>query len=244
MPVPLSPEEVVLACCAVAAGSFIQGVVGFGMALMAAPVLVLLDPGLVPGPIIVAGTALTTTIAYRERQGIDLAGVRYGLPGLVLGSAAGAALLVSAPVDRLPLVLGGLVLFAVTLSLAGLRVEPRPRNVGLTTILAGFMSTTASIPGPPLALLYQHAAGPRLRGTLAPLLLASNLVSLATLYAADRFGAAELRLGMVLAPAALTGLLLSRWGIAWLPPAWLRGAVLAVSGLSGLAAVLRGIQPG
>lgn len=239
---PLSPTEIAIACAAVLAGSLVQGVVGFGMALTAAPILVLLDPGLVPGPILVAGLTLTACVALRDRRAMDLTGIRFGLPGLVAGSAAGAVLLVNAPVDWLPLILGALVLAAVLLSIAGLHVEPRSRNVALTNILAGFMSTTASIPGPPLALLYQNSAGPRLRGTLAPLLLAANVVSIATLTSAGRFGTTELHLGLILAPASVIGFLLSSQGAARLPASWLRWSVLAVSGLSGLVAIVRGLS--
>jgi len=239
--VPLSPQEVALACMAIALGSFVQGTVGFGMALIAGPILVLLDPSLVPGPLIIAGIAVTSTVAVRERRNTDLAGVYFGLPGLIVGSIAGAILLVNAPLDRLPLVLGILVLLAVGLSVAGLHVETRPRNIALTTILAGFMSTTASIPGPPLALLYQHTAAGRLRGTLAPLLLTSNLVSLVTLYIAGRFGTAELQLGAILVPASLAGLFLSRWGVMHLQATQMRTAVLVVAGLSGLTALVRGL---
>ena len=239
---PLSPLETACACAAILAGSFVQGSIGFGMALAAGPILVLIDPTLVPAPLILAGVAVTSVVAVRERRSMDLAGLRFGLPGLVVGSACGGAFLVAAPAEMLPIVFGVLVLVAVALSLAGLRLTPRPRNVLLATVLAGFMSTTASIPGPPLALLYQHSAASRLRGTLAPLLLTSNLVSLATLRLAGRLGMVEATLGALLIPAALAGVLASRWGAARLPADAVRGAVLALSALAGMAAIARGLS--
>jgi len=239
---PLSPLEIALACIAIFAGSFVQGSIGFGMALAAGPILVLLDPTLVPAPLLTAGVAVTSVVAVRERRGLDLTALRYGLPGLIAGSIAGATVLVSAPSDRLPAVFGILVLLAVGLSLAGLKAAPSPRNVLLATLLAGFMGTTASIPGPPLALLYQSAGAQRLRGTLAPLLLTSDLVSLTTLRVAGRFGAPEMTLGLILIPAALVGVVAARWGAQRLPAEGVRYAVLGLSSLSALAAIARGLS--
>lgn len=238
---PLTLTGTVVACTAVFAGAFVQGSIGFGMALAASPILVLIDPTLVPAPLITAGLAVTVFIALRERRSMDFAGLRFGLPGLIVGSAIGAAVLLAAPADRLPVVFGSLVVFAVGLSIAGLRVEPVPRNIVPGTILAGFMSTTASIPGPPLALLYQHAAAGRLRGTLAPLLLTSNLVSLITLRLAGRLGIEELTLGAILIPAALAGAITSRWGANRLPAEAVRACVLGLSALAGMTAIARGL---
>lgn len=238
---PLSPPELVIACVATFAGAFVQGSIGFGMALAAGPVLVLINPGLVPAPLIAAGLAVTLVIARRERRSMDFTGLRFGLPGLVLGCIAGAAVLVRAPAERLPLVFGSLVLVAVALSLVGLKVRLAPRNIVVATLIAGFMSTTASIPGPPLALLYQHAGPSRLRGTLAPLLLTTNLVSLVTLRIAGRFGPAEIALALLLIPSALVGVGASRWGAARLPPEAVRAGVLGLSALAGMTAIARGL---
>lgn len=238
---PLSPPEIAIACAATFAGAFVQGSIGFGMALAASPILVMIDPTLVPAPLLTAGIAVTAVVAFRERHALDLTGLRFGLPGLVAGSAAGAAVLLNAPADRLPAVFGVLVLLAVGLSLAGLRTTPTPRNVVLATVMAGFMGTTASIPGPPLALLYQSAGGQRLRGTLAPLLLTSDLVSLTMLRLAGRFGTAEMTLGLLLMPTALVGVALARRGAGQLPADRVRSAVLGLSAVSAVLAIARGL---
>lgn len=78
------------ASAAIAFGALVQGAVGFGMALVAAPLLVLIRPQLVPGPLLVSGLALTLLVARRERDSIDLLGVKWGLVGRVPGVAIGA----------------------------------------------------------------------------------------------------------------------------------------------------------
>ena len=83
---------------AVAFGAAVQGAVGFGMALLAAPLLVLIRPELVPGPLLINGLALTLLVARRERDSIDLFGVKWALVGRVPGVALGALALATVPV--------------------------------------------------------------------------------------------------------------------------------------------------
>lgn len=234
-------SQLLMASAAVCLGAFVQGVVGFGMSLTASPILVLLHPALVPVPLMMSGLALGVGMTLRERSGWNWRELGLGIPGMIAGSAAAAVLLSHISAERLPLLLGILVLLAVLLSAVGLRVEPTPRNAFVATLLAGFMSTTASIPGPPLALLYQHAGPTRLRGTLAPLLLASGVIGLSTLTLAGRLNGSDLTLGLCLIPAAFVGFLLSSFGTRWLSPFWVRWAVLVVAGIAGVTAVARGI---
>ncbi len=234
-------SQLLMASAAVCLGAFVQGVVGFGMSLTASPILVLLHPALVPVPLMMSGLALGVGMTLRERSGWNWRELGLGIPGMIAGSAAAAVLLSHISAERLPLLLGILVLLAVLLSAVGLRVEPTPRNAFVATLLAGFMSTTASIPGPPLALLYQHAGPTRLRGTLAPLLLASGIIGLSTLTLAGRLSGSDLTLGLCLIPAAFVGFLLSNFGTRWLSPFWVRWAVLVVAGIAGVTAVARSI---
>jgi hypothetical protein len=46
--------------------SSLQASVGFGLALLAVPLLALVDPRLVPGPMLLAGSLLALASAYRE----------------------------------------------------------------------------------------------------------------------------------------------------------------------------------
>jgi uncharacterized membrane protein YfcA len=237
--IPLEGYKLVAAAGALALGALVQGSVGFGMALVAAPLLTLIDPILVPGPVIAVGLISSGLVAVRDREAMDLSALKSAVPGLLIGSLTAATMLSYIAVDHIGVTLGGLVLVAVLLSVLGLHVAPTPRNLFYASTLAGFMDTTASIPGPPLALIYQRAAGPRLRATLAPLFISSGVISLATLSAFDRFGRVELTLALLLIPGVLTGLALSAYTSRRIDSGSVRHAVLLVAAAAGVAAILR-----
>src|SRR3954451_11684240 len=64
--IPVMAAAVVVAVLVVALTSAVHGAVGFGMNLLAVPVLVVLDPRFVPGPAVAAGLVLSVLVAARE----------------------------------------------------------------------------------------------------------------------------------------------------------------------------------
>ncbi|HKJ70828.1 MAG TPA: sulfite exporter TauE/SafE family protein [Gammaproteobacteria bacterium] len=225
----------------VAVGALLQGAVGFGVALVAAPLLMLVRPELVPGPMILAAWSLTLLIAVRDRRGVDWAGLRWTVPGLVAGTAAAVVLLKGLSPAAMGLLFGTLVLAAVALSAAGWHPRPRPRNLLLAAGATGFMGTATSVGGPPIALVYQRESGVRLRGSLSAVFLAGGALSLAGLSLAGRFGLAELAAGAGLLPGVVAGFLLSGPLADFLDGRWLRPAVLAVSAAAALAVLIRSL---
>ena len=82
---------------AIILASCMQGSIGFGMGMLAAPIVALVDPGLIPGTLIMLAALLTIFVVVRERQHIDLAGTGWALVGRVPGTIAGALLLAALP---------------------------------------------------------------------------------------------------------------------------------------------------
>jgi uncharacterized membrane protein YfcA len=238
---PAGPDALALAVAgtAVFAGSVLQGAVGFGLALVAAPVLFMLDPRLVPGPLTFSALALISLTAWRDRQAMDFRGFGWGLLGRLPGTALGAAVLAVLSPEHLAIPLGVLVLLAVGISASGVHFPPNPRTLFGAGLLSGFMGTTSSIGGPPLAMVYQHAPGRELRGTLAGYFLVGTLMSLAGIGAVGRFGAAELGWGLTLMPGAILGFTLSNRVTPWIDRGYTRHAVLAVSAIAGLGILVR-----
>jgi uncharacterized membrane protein YfcA len=234
----LSMPELGAAAFVVTVGALVQGTVGFGLALVAAPFLVLIEPRLVPGPLILAGLLLTFLIGHRERHAIDYSGMRWGLTGRLPGTAVGALTLAAIPASEMALALGALVLLAVAMSASALSLSPTRGTLLGAGVLSGFMGTIASIGGPPMALLYQHASGPRIRGTLSGYFVAGALMSLVALALVGRFGAEEIRAGLALLPGILLGFAFSRRTAPLLDGGQTRPAVLAVSAAAALSLIL------
>jgi uncharacterized membrane protein YfcA len=226
---------------AVAVGSLLQGAVGFGLSLIAAPLVTLIDPTLVPGPLLLATLALPLLTARRDRSWVDLRGVRWALVGRVPGAILGAAVLTSLSPRLLSLLVGLVVLAGVAMTASGTRLRPSGSTLLVAGILSGFMGTTAAIGGPPIALVYQDAEGPRLRGTLAGYFVVAAAISIAVLAAAGRFGRHDLIAGAALLPGVVLGYLGSHRVARWIDRGFTRHAVLLVSALAALALVVRAL---
>ncbi len=233
----LTLAEWLLATVVLLVGTIIQGSVGFGVALLGAPVLFWIDPGLVPGPMLIVGMALPFLILVRERRSLDVRGVRWAVPGQLSGAAVAALVLAEISNQGLSLIFGLLVLFAVALSAFAGAPKPTPGRLLAAGSMSGFMATATSIGGPPLALVYQAAPGGRLRATLSAIFVVGGFGSLTALAWIGRFGMEEFLAGLSLLPGVLAGFWLSGYTARALDRAWLRPAVLAVSAVAGAAAV-------
>ncbi|MCM1984870.1 sulfite exporter TauE/SafE family protein [Lyngbya confervoides] len=239
---PLSPSEVLLAIAIVTVGATVQSAVGFGLGLVAAPLLLLIDPRLVPAPLMTAGVLLTVLMGYRDRQGIDFHSLKFALSGRLLGMAPAALMLSVASQGIFDLIFAVLVLVAVALSAWGRSLPPtRPRAV-LAGAASGFMGTISGIGGPPIALLYQRSHGLQLRGTLAGFFGVGSLLSLLVLSRVGRFGWLEIKLAGVLMPGIALGFALSGSLAARMSKTSVRPFILGLSGAAAMTVLIRALS--
>lgn len=228
-----------LAILVVAAGAALQATTGMGMALFAVPLLVLIDPGLVPGPILCAVMALSAAVAWRERGAVSGPTLLLALLGFAAGSASGAvALHLLAGVD-LPRVFGALILAAIGLSLAGPPIRASGPALLIGGLASGALGTMAGVQGPPIALVLQHTPPERLRGTLCAFFAAGSLLSLTTLTLSGAFGLQQLEFGLALLAGVPLGFAAAPLFVRRIDRRRARYAVLAISTLSALALLLR-----
>lgn len=228
-----------LAFLAVTAGAVLQTAVGFGFALVAAPVLLFIDPSLVPVPITVAALLMTAgnfAINHRHADWRGLVWIGLGnLPGYGLGGLA----LTLLPVAHMALLFGLLTLGMVGLSISHLHFKASPRWQLPMGALSGFSGITTSMNGPPIALTYQHAPGAQVRGTLSVYFFLSNLVLIALFAMLGKLDGQALAAGLLLMPEVLLGLWLGSHLTGWLDAGRTRRAVLWVSAVSAMAVMAR-----
>ena len=160
---------------AVLAGGVVQSMVGFGMAVVAAPFVVLLAPDLMPVALLVPALALP-------------------LLQVALVSPRAIAALV-----------GVLILLTVALSVRTIELRPTPVNAAAAGAVSGVSGTAAAIGGPFLALVLQHERPERVRSTLAVFFLAGSVLGLVGLRAGGQLTAQQVLVGGLWVPFVLLG---------------------------------------
>jgi uncharacterized membrane protein YfcA len=223
-------------------GSFVQTAIGFGLAVIAAPLLFLISPAYVPAPITLMALLISLLGSWKHRHSISIGGLKMALIWRVPGSIAGGAILVWVPTHLLAMWLGGLVLFAVVVSLLPFRIEPTPVRMGIAGFFSGFFGTSSSIGGPPMALLLQHQEANQLRGNLAAFFVFSSIISLIIQAAVGHFTLYQLQLSLPLVPAAVLGYWLAVKTTHSLPKNKIRIGALTLCFASGCNALWQGFS--
>ncbi len=229
--------DLLLAFTVITLGSYVQSSIGFGLAIIAAPVLFFIDPAYVPAPITVSAFALSVANAWGHRRSISLRGLKYAVLGRIPGSVAGAMLIFWINQELLGLWLGISVLLAVAVSLKTVALAPTPGHMAVAGFLSGFMGTSSSIGGPPMALLLQHQEARYIRANLSAFFVVSCLMSLAMLVPVGYFGSREILLALPLLPATLLGYWLARHTWHLISPRILRLSTLALCSVCGVIAI-------
>lgn len=237
----LTVAQFVAVAVIVTLGATAQGVVGFGLNLIAAPVVGLVAPRLLPAAMVVVGTPLSCAIALRERRSIDWRGVGWTTVGRLPGTALGAIVVAVVSVRALGGVVGAIVIVACASSLlAREHVIDRVSSL-VAGAASGFMDTAAATGGPPLALLYQHRPAPEVRSTLAASFVVGTALALGALVVGGIVEAWQMLVAVALAPFLGLGLWLSRLLHRRLEGMSLRPAILTFAASAGLAALVRAI---
>ncbi len=229
--------EIAIAVAVIFVGSFVQSSIGFGLAIIAAPLLFFIDPAYVPAPITISALTLSLANAAKHWHSISFEGLKFAIIGRVPGTISGGLLLLWIDQRALALWLGLSVLVAVGLSLANVVLKPTKAALFSAGFLSGFMGTSSSIGGPPMALVLQHQANDFIRANMAAFFVVSCLMSLTMLFSVDRFGWREIQLALPLMPATLTGYWVAMRSLHLISHQNLRRASLLLCMVAGSTAV-------
>jgi len=148
-------------------GCWIQTALGFGMAVIAAPIIVLLKPEWVP--VVLTSTALVLSVlnTWNQRQALQARELISPFISRIPGTLLGAWLLLQLNAIWLQFLVAACVLLAVAISFLGKQFTYTPKRLAIAAFVSGITGTTTSIGGPPMALVMQHGNPQTVRANLS-----------------------------------------------------------------------------
>jgi uncharacterized membrane protein YfcA len=230
-----------LAGIVVMLGGLVQGLVGFGLALVAVPIVALVDPSLVPVPILVTTSTHSVMSLFREHEHVDWRGVGWAMLGRLPGTVIGVLLVDMLNQKQFSLLVGVSVLVCVALSVISWTPHPTPRALVAAGLASGSFGTSTSIGGPPVAMLYQNSTGAEVRATLGAYFVMGSVTSMIGLLAAGHVHTHDLAAGAALIPFLVVGFLLSSPLRKVVDAKGIRYPVLILSAVSALVLMGRSI---
>jgi uncharacterized membrane protein YfcA len=103
----------------IAVAAAVQAAVGKGLNLLTIPLLLLINPVSSPGPVLVDSIVLSFLALWRAPAKIDLQNLKFGMAGLVIGTALTGTVAFVIDSENLAKLLGLIVILGVTLALSG-----------------------------------------------------------------------------------------------------------------------------
>lgn len=237
----LNPLEWAIAVVITFVASVVQGTIGFGLGVMSAPLLTLVNPVLTPVPQLMLSVPLAIGTAWREWANVDRAGLGWITLGRVPGAIAGTWIVTRVTERTLGVVIAIVVLGAVAATNTG-RVVPINTysrfGAGLT---AGFSGTTSGIGGPPIALLYRAADPETARSSVGAALALGLAVNLTTLGVAGAIAVSDYVITAWLLVPTMLGFAASGPMRAVVRDTGFKKAVLTISALAAVFLLFRSL---
>lgn len=194
--------------------SFIQGITGFGFALIAVPLLSFFIPELKDiTPIIVIYSLLTNIIiAYKSRQNIDFKRIIYLVLFAIIATPIGTYMLICINVKILKIIIGIVITITAFAMLKNFKIRIKNEKISycLVGILSGFLNGSAGLSGPPVVLFLTNKNVDKdvFRSNLTFFGLATNIFAILLFILQGIINTSVLHFATLYLPALIIGVLL------------------------------------
>jgi uncharacterized membrane protein YfcA len=191
--------------------TIVQGITGFGFALIAVPLLSLFIPELRNiTPIIVIYSFLTNIIiVYKTKQYIDLKKI---LPLIIFGILAtplGTYILLYVKVNTLKIIVGAIITITALAMLKNFKINIKNQNIsyGIVGLLSGFLNGSTGLSGPPVVLFLtnQNTDKDVFRANLTLYGIATNIFAIILFISEGIINTSVLNFAGVYLPALIIG---------------------------------------
>jgi uncharacterized protein len=232
---------------AILCGAVVQGTTGFGIALVAVPVLMqIMPPETVPPMMVVLSLANNAVVLARAWRSVRLRLVLPLIIGGLIGLPFGIWILEVLDPTSIKVAVGlGVVLMAVTM-LLGWRRRLRHQRTGLAAVglLGGVLHTSTSVSGPPVIIFLanQGVEKDQFRANVIAFFTVLNAISIPMFWFTGLLTVAEVKLALVYLIPLVLGSLAGVWLVKRINEQLFRRIVLALVAVSGLALVVNSLR--
>tara|TARA_R110001583_G_C5668777_1_gene410477 strand:+ start:9798 stop:10532 length:735 start_codon:yes stop_codon:yes gene_type:complete len=231
-----------LALLIVTCGIMLQTWVGIGFGLLAAPLLYLINPAFVPGPILILGFSLSLLVVLKQHAYLSWRRIMPAIIARLPGSWCGAALLVEVPQYGLSMIFGASLMLAVLVTWRSYKITTTVWSLTIGGFFSGLIGTATSIGGPPIALVYQQQNRIIARNEIAAFFLIGTPISILMLVQKSLVDQASLLLSLQLLPGVLFGFWLANKLDSRINTTSAKPVLLVISTASALMVLYKGVQ--
>jgi uncharacterized membrane protein YfcA len=225
---------------------FYQGLTGFGSALIAAPLLLLiLDKVTVVTSITLVGLVLNVFLLRKIKQPLNLTLLLPLCLASVIGMPFGIWILKAVPINLMKIIAGSLAILSALIISFTKSSLPRTK---LLTVIAGIFSgvlqTSISMSGPPVVTLLAAMDGEKneMRKTLVTFFLFINLVSLPFFLFSKFLTFQRISLSCFVLPFVFLGAYLGNKVVEKIPQKAFRWLALVTVCITGLVSIYSGLS--
>lgn len=237
----IDPQTLALASLIVFMGALTQSLIGFGLAVVASPLLYIVNPQLVPAPVIAMGFSIALLTLVRERGHLEFNGLQYALIGRVPGGFIGASLLLFAPQPILGLSIAAIVTVAVILSLYKFSLPVNKKTLFGAGVVSGIFGNIAAIGGPPMAILLAGKDASQFRAALSAFFIFSSMIALCILAVTGLLEIKHLWLSLMLLPSVILGYLVAGKVVGRIDKHKTKMATLVLCAISALVLTVKSV---
>lgn len=194
-----------LALLIVTVAIMVQTWAGIGFALLAAPLLYLINPAYVPGPILILGFGLSLLVVLQQYHQLNWRRILPAVIARLPGAWLGAYLLLILPQYLLSILFSSTLLIAILITWRSFKIPISAVSLSIGGFFSGLIGTATSVGGPPIALVLQESDRVSARNELATFFLLGTPLSIAMLGLYGNINQQSLLLCLKMTPGLLLG---------------------------------------
>lgn len=238
---------IVLGSVIIFLASFIQGVTGFGFALLAVPLLSYILPLKSIVPLVVFYSLVTNLFILKEtRNNIKLNEIRWVIIFGIIGIPAGVYFLKVIDVNILKILIGTLILITTVAMMRGFKIKMKNEvlSSGIAGFLSGFLNGSISMSGPPVVIFLTNRGSNKdtFRANLTAYAIVTNIITIGSFIISGVTGMENIGHLVYLSPGLFAGVFAGTFLTHRINEALFKNIVLVLMIITGVTTVITTIQ--